>query len=110
MKSALVSSLLFTLALAGAVPKVNKKVDYNGFKVLRVNLNEKVDKLEALEKLATHVLNPGKASFVDVVVAPENVDAVNALSASTVITEDIGAALKEEGGFSSYAGSYCERI
>ncbi|KAF2273322.1 uncharacterized protein EI97DRAFT_383976 [Westerdykella ornata] len=102
MKSALVSSLLFALALAGAVPK---KVDYNGFKVLRVNLNEKLDKLEALEKLATHVLNPGKASFVDVVVAPENVDAVNALSAATVITEDVGAALKEEGGFSAYAGS-----
>lgn len=106
MKSLLLSSLLFSSAFAGAVPRAEGKVDYSGFKVVRLELAAKSAKLEAqIEELAAHVLNPGTSSVLDVVVSPDKVKAVSALaSKSTVINNDVGKALEEEGGFSAYAG------
>jgi hypothetical protein len=50
------------------------------------------------------IVNPGKKEF-DVVVAPQDVAAIKALAAdSRIINEDVGAALKEEGGVTAYAG------
>jgi hypothetical protein len=108
MRSLLLSALLLPLALAAAAPKTEKKVDYHGFKVLRLSLAKATAEVESkIEELAAHVLNPGKGPSVDVVVSPDNVDAISALaSKSTVINEDVGAALEEEGEFSAYAGSY----
>jgi murein tripeptide amidase MpaA len=105
MKSLLLSSLLFSSAFAGAVPRADAKVDYSGFKVVRLDLAGKSAKVGAqIEELAAHVLNPGESSVLDVVVAADKVKAVSALaSKSTVITNDVGAALEEEGGFSAYA-------
>lgn len=107
MKSLLLSSLLLPIILAAVVPKAEEKVDYSGFKVLRLALGKNTADLEAqIEELAAHVLNPGKSTHVDVVVSPDNVGAVEALALkSTVINEDVGAALEEEGGMSAYAGS-----
>ncbi|KAF2193109.1 carboxypeptidase B precursor [Zopfia rhizophila CBS 207.26] len=98
------SSLLLPLVL-GIVVLRAEKVDYNGYKVLRLSLGESVADIEAqIEELAAHVLNPGRAERLDVVVAPDNVDAVAALAAdSTVLTEDVGAVLEEEGEMTTYA-------
>jgi len=98
MKSLLLSSLLLPLALAGVVPRVEEKVDYSGFKVLRLTLAERTEALEAqIEELTAHILNPGRADYLDVVVSPDKVDAVAALAAeSIVITEDVGLAIEEE--------------
>ncbi|KAF2258954.1 hypothetical protein CC78DRAFT_525474 [Lojkania enalia] len=98
MKSLLLISLLLADALSFVVPRAGQEVDYSGFKALRLKLSEQSEDIEAqIEELAAHVLNPGRSELLDVVVAPENVDAVTALAAeSTVITEDVGAAFKEE--------------
>lgn len=105
MKTTILTSalLLSSTALATVVPRAGKKVDYNGFKVLRVASTDAV-KAE-IESLAAHILNPGTSAELDVVVSPENVDALTALVAeSKVLNEDVGAALAEEGEMSVYAG------
>ena len=104
MKSILTSALLLSTAFGTVVPRAGKKVDYNGFKVLRVSSTEDVK--AQIENLAAHVLNPGKSAQLDVVVSPENVDALTALVAeSQVLNEDVGAALAEEGEMKAYAGT-----
>jgi carboxypeptidase A2 len=106
MKTTIITStlLLSTTALGTVVPKAPKKVDYNGFKVLRVASTDDVK--AQIEGLATHVLNPGKSAELDVVVSPENVDTLTALVAeSKVLNEDVGAAFAEEGQMSAYAGT-----
>jgi carboxypeptidase A2 len=101
----LTSALLFSTALASVVPKAPKKVDYSGFKALRVAITDDVK--AQIESLAAHVLNPGKSAELDVVVSPENFDALTALVVeSQVLNEDVGAALAEEGQMSAYAGSW----
>jgi hypothetical protein len=98
MKSLILASILLPFALAGVVPQVEKKVDYSGFKVLRLTLANKNAKLEAkIDELTAHVLNPGKAEFLDVVVSPANIEAVTALAVkSVVINENVGLALEKE--------------
>lgn len=105
MKTTILTSalLLSSTAFGTVVPKAGKKVDYNGFKVLRVTSTNDVQ--AQIESLAAHVLNPGKSAEMDVVVAPENVDALTALVAeSKVLNEDVGAALAGEGEMGIYAG------
>jgi hypothetical protein len=105
MKFILTSALLASTAFGSAVPRADKKVDYSGFKALRVTLPEGSENVKAqLESLVAHVLNPGKKEL-DVVVAPKDIAALNALvGESKVITEDVGAALAEEEHMSAYAG------
>lgn len=106
MKASVLSALaLLPLAFGAALPKP-KKVDYTGFKGIRVNVPE--DDQEArhqISKLAASVLNPGSHEALDIVVSPENVDAVLRLAANTtILVEDIGAAFAEEDTASLYAG------
>ncbi|KAF1935960.1 carboxypeptidase-like protein A1 precursor [Clathrospora elynae] len=101
MKSILVSMLLLSTTFCAVVPSV-KKVDYSGFKVIRVASTDDVK--DQIESLAAHVLNPGKSTEIDVVVSPDNVEALIALVAeSKVLNEDVGAALAEEGEMQTYA-------
>ena len=102
MRFLLSGALLLTTALGSAVPKADKKIDYTGFKVLRLSLPKTKQNFDVqLEELAAHVLNPGKTTL-DVVVSPENVDALRAIaSESTIINEDFGASLAEEGTLKS---------
>ncbi|CRK35371.1 hypothetical protein BN1723_004128 [Verticillium longisporum] len=105
MKASVLSALaLLPLAFGAALPKP-KKVDYTGFKGIRVNLPE--DDQEArhqISKLAASVLNPGSHEALDIVVSPENVDAVSRLATNTtILVEDIGAAFAEEDTASLYA-------
>lgn len=102
MKYILTSALLASSAFASVVPRDNKKVDYSGFKLLRL---ENTAGLEAkIEELSAHVLNPGKSAQLDVVVSPDNVDAISSLAESKVINDDVGAILAEEGEMGVYAG------
>tara|TARA_R110002003_G_scaffold41_19_gene2978 strand:- start:4281 stop:4643 length:363 start_codon:yes stop_codon:yes gene_type:complete len=105
MKFILTSALLASTTLSSVVPRAGQKVDYSGFKALRVTLPEGSESIKAqLEDLVAHVLNPGKAEL-DVVVAPQDIDAVKALVAeSKVLNEDVGAALAEEGELQALAG------
>ncbi|KAH8708642.1 hypothetical protein GQ44DRAFT_752695 [Phaeosphaeriaceae sp. PMI808] len=104
MKFIFTSALLASTTLASAVPGAGPKVDYNGFKAVRVTLPEGSESVRAqVESLVAHVLNPGK-SELDVVVAPNDVEALEALvTDSKIINENVGAALAEEGEMGIYA-------
>jgi hypothetical protein len=106
MRFILTSALLASAAVCSVVPRAGQKIDYNGFKAVRVTLPEGSESVKAqIEGLVAHVLNPGKKEF-DVVVAPQDVAALKALVVdSKVINEDVGAALKEEGEVTAYAGT-----
>lgn len=105
MRSSLILALL-PLALATAVPS-SKKVDYNGFKSLRITLPEGAeDSLAEINKLAATILNPGATEKIDLVVSPENISKVKKLASdTTVLVEDVGAALAEEKTSTVYAGT-----
>jgi hypothetical protein len=107
MKFLLTSALLASTTLGSVVPRAGQKVDYNGFKALRITLPEGSESVKAqVEDLVAHVLNPGKSAELDVVVAPQDVEALNALvGESKVIAEDVGAVLADEGEVSTYAGA-----
>jgi hypothetical protein len=102
----LLFSTLVSLCAATAVPRAAQKVNYDGFKVLRLSLpTESSNVRDRLTSLVAHVLNPGRTDEIDVVVSPQNLKAVEKLAAkSSVVNEDVGAALKEEGEFGIYAG------
>ena len=112
MKFLLTSALLASTTLGSVVPRAGQKVDYNGFKALRITLPEGSESVKAqVEDLVAHVLNPGKSAELDVVVAPQDVEALNALvGESKVISEDVGAALADEGEVSTYAGQLTPEI
>ncbi|KAH7245460.1 hypothetical protein BKA59DRAFT_511414 [Fusarium tricinctum] len=95
---------LLPLALATAVPS-SKKVDYNGFKSLRITLPEGAeDAVAEINKLAATILNPGATEKIDLVVSPENISKVKKLASdTTVLVEDVGAALAEEETSTVYA-------
>lgn len=99
MKSLLLFGSLVSYSYSAVVHKAEAPVDYSGFKVVRLSLPEPGNGIEAqIEELAAHVLNPGKSSQLDVVVAPDNVEALTSLvTESSIINEDVGAALAEEG-------------
>jgi hypothetical protein len=96
---------LLPLALATAVPS-SKKVDYNGFKSLRITLPKGAeDAVGEINKLAATILNPGATEEIDIVVSPENLSKVKKLASdTTVLVEDVGAALAEEETSKVYAG------
>lgn len=117
MKYILTSALLASATFASAVPRAEQKVDYNGFKALRVTLPEgSADVKSQIEDLVAHVLNPGQIlnpaqTELDVVVAPQDVEALSALVSETkVIHEDVGEALAAEGEMGVYAGSSIENL
>lgn len=100
--SALWRLVLLPLVAASAVPRVAKdaKVDYAGFKGLRVKIPLGKSPLEVEEKLTglvAHVVNFGHGEHLDVVVADENVDSVARILEAEVIIEDVGAIIAEEG-------------
>lgn len=99
MRTSVASAVLLALGLAdaAAIEPRPAKVDYTGFRGLRVTLDEHTQEVEdKLSELVAHILNPG-ARVLDVVVDPAKVDAVTDFAASAdVIIEDVGALLAEE--------------
>ncbi|KAM0354932.1 hypothetical protein ACHAPU_000771 [Fusarium lateritium] len=102
MRSVLLA--LLPLALATAVPS-SKKVDYNGFKSLRITLPKGAEGAASeINKLAASILNPGSKEELDIVVSPENLSKVKKLASdTTVLVEDVGAAFAEETTSEIYA-------
>jgi hypothetical protein len=103
MRFIVTSALLVSAVIGSAVPTANKKVDYSGYKLMRLSSSEDLE--SKLEEIAAHVLNPGKSGHLDVVVSPDKVAEVTSLvTDSKVISEDVGAIIAEEGEMGSYAG------
>ncbi|OHE96866.1 zinc carboxypeptidase, partial [Colletotrichum orchidophilum] len=105
MKASLISAAtLVPWVLGATVPKA-AKVDYNGFKGLRITLPEGAEDLvDEINELAATILNPGSKEQLDVVVSPDNVEAISQLAVNaTVLLEDVGAAFAEEDMASVYA-------
>jgi hypothetical protein len=102
MKSMVISSLLLLpLATAAVLPERDAKVDYTGYKVLRVDVGADDAVAAEVSELAAHVLNPGTAGPIDVVVAPDSVSALNGLGVSSIVLdEDVGASIAAEGELS----------
>lgn len=106
MKASLISAFaLVPVALGATVPK-SAKVDYTGFKGLRITLPEGSEELVAqINQLAATILNPGAKEQLDVVVSPGNVDAISQLAVNTtILLEDVGAAFADEDMATVYAG------
>jgi hypothetical protein len=107
MRFIVTSALLVSAVIGSAVPTANKKVDYSGYKLIRLSSSEDLE--SKLEEIAAHVLNPGKSNQLDVVVSPDKVAEVTSLvTDSKVISEDVGAIIAEEGEMGSYAGKSFE--
>lgn len=93
------SPLLASVALAVLEARGDSKVDYHGYKVLKVGFGDDADVGAQIEGLVAHIFHPGEnKSELEVVVSPENLAAVEALALeSVVVNEDVGATLDEEG-------------
>lgn len=108
MKGLLATTLCVALAAATAVPV--KKVSYDGYKVVRVNTGNHVDKVaEIIDSLGLTTWKgaPKANSHSDIVVPPSKVAAFDAAVAdlsSTVMHEDLGASIAAESDFQIYAG------
>lgn len=115
MKASLISAVaLAPVALGATVPK-STKVDYTGFKGLRITLPEGSEYLaDQINELAATILNPGAKEQLDVVVSPGNVDAISQLAVNTtILLEDVGAAFVNEDVATVYAGestSHCYEL
>ncbi|KAI9688614.1 MAG: hypothetical protein M1820_010234 [Bogoriella megaspora] len=104
MKALIWFTLLWSLTDSAAVTKSQAKVNYDGFKVLRIANTADVALKSKINKLSAHVLTCGEGPELDVAVAPENIEAFNALAIdNTVIDEDLGSSLAAEGPFAPYA-------
>jgi hypothetical protein len=106
MKTVILSIVSLLPLAFGTVLPAPAKVDYTGFKGIRVTLPDDAPGVrDQISKLAKTVLNPGSQGNLDVVVAPENVRAVTELAANaTVLVEDMAVALAEEDVSTVYAG------
>lgn len=109
MKASLFSgAALISLALGGALPNLTK-VDYSGFKALRLTLPEGAANLtDQINELAVAILNSDSGDTLDIVSSPENVDAISQLAANTtILMEDMGASFAEEYFSTDYTGKSC---
>jgi hypothetical protein len=112
MKNSIVSAILLPLALGLVVPK-QPKVDYSGYLGLRVTVPDgDAGFEEQIEDLATHILNPGQLTHLDIVVPADKVEAVKSLAPTAeVIVEDVGATIAEEGELvSASAGEFIRLV
>ena len=98
MKLFLNSALFLALAAASAVPK--QRVNYDGYKVLRVAYNDEVESLIQKNNIATWIKESGN---IDVVIPP-GVTALDHLDAK-VMHEDLGVAVAENLAFAPAAGT-----
>ncbi|KEY74062.1 hypothetical protein S7711_02652 [Stachybotrys chartarum IBT 7711] len=91
-----------------ALPLVAAKVSYDGYKAFRIN---NLDNWDATERTLTELEYVSLScehnhQTLDVAIAPEHLDAFNALNLdATVVTEDVGAELAAEGELQPYTAS-----
>lgn len=109
MKTAAIQSLFIALAAAAAV---QPKVSYDGHKVFRVPVVDDGSHVKSvLDKLNIHAWQQPsrKGAFADIQVAPKELDAFyKAMQGQqlTVMHEDLGQSIAQEGTYQSYAGMF----
>ncbi|OLN97556.1 Metallocarboxypeptidase A [Colletotrichum chlorophyti] len=94
--SLLTAAFLPVVSVAAAL--LTAKMNYNGFKSLRIALSENAEGVvERINQLATTVLGPESQNGIDIIVSPENIDAIHQLDVNTtVLIEDIGKAITRQ--------------
>lgn len=108
MKSILLV-LPFILSLVSSLI-VPRKVNYDGYKVVRLSTGSSLAKVKSLIKdlsLSTWNGGPKENAEVDIVIPADKVaefESSTADLAKTVMHENLGAAIAEEGDYSDYRG------
>jgi len=95
-------------ALAGAVPKVERKITYDGYKAYRIATHRDAKSVtDKLAPLAVVPYNQNTDDHVDVVIPPGTIAAFEALGfKAEVLHEDLGADIRAEGVFAPYQGEF----
>ncbi len=98
--------LVAPLALAGAVPKLERKINYDGYKVYRISTHHEAESIKSkLASFAAVPFNRNTDEHLDVAIPGGEVAAFEALGFETeVMHEDLGADIREEGTFAAYEG------
>jgi DUF1365 family protein len=99
--------LLAPLALATAVPKVNQKISYSGYKAYRISAGDDAASLKStLAKFAAVQFNNfgfKTNEHVDVAISPDEIPAFEALGLKTeVMSADLGLDIAQEGALAPY--------
>jgi hypothetical protein len=104
---AAVAVLLGPLALATAVPQLEHRVSYDGYRVYRIATHHNAASVKAqLKGFATVPFNLDTDEHLDVAIPPGQISAFESLGLETeVMHEDLGADIAEEGSFAAYRGT-----
>jgi len=101
---------LLALAEAAATPAAERKVSYDGYKVVRLAVGDQAARLNGIVAdlgLSTWKGAAKPGGLADVVVPPDRVGEFEALTAdldATTMHDDLGASMADEGVFRNYAG------
>jgi carboxypeptidase A4 len=106
MKLLAIVIYLAPLAVASAVPKLERTITYDGYKAFRISTHHDAAIIKKkLSPLAAVPFNLNTDEHLDVAIPPEEVTAFEALGLETeVIHENLGADIAEEGTFAPYEG------
>jgi carboxypeptidase A4 len=107
-----------SLASAAVLPETSSKVNYDGYKLYRVDVpadsTEGLSSLYSLgASLTDSVTLQGCAhdDHLDFAVPAHELDAFQALALNgTLVEDDLGAAIAAEGPLVPYAGEFCLRL
>lgn len=99
--------LLAPLALATAVPKVNQKISYSGYKAYRISTGQDgaslKNKLAKFAAVQFNNFNFKADQHVDVAISPDEIPAFEALGLRTeVMSADLGLDIAQEGALAPY--------
>ncbi|KAL2129922.1 hypothetical protein VTI74DRAFT_7139 [Chaetomium olivicolor] len=96
--------LLIPLALAAVVPKLDRKISYNGYKAYRITTGQDATSIKnKLAKFAAVQFNFDMSQHLDVAIAPDEIPAFESLGLRTeVMSEDLGVDITQEGAFAPY--------
>lgn len=98
MKVFLVSPLLLTLGSAAALFEREERIDYNGFRVFRINTENDLETIQ--KELASFSLEPWNidtSKHMDVAISPSQLESFETLALNvTVMHEDLGADIAAE--------------
>ena len=110
MKFATAAAALFLapLSLASAVPKLERKITYDGYKVYRIATHHDAKSVKSkLASFAAVPFNHNTNEHLDVAIPGGEVAAFEALGFETeVMHEDLGADIREESTYAAYQGEF----
>ena len=106
LAAAAAALLLAPLGLASAVPKLERKITYDGYKVYRIATHHDAKSVKSkLASFAAVPFNHNTNEHLDVAIPGGEIAAFEALGFETeVMHEDLGADIREEGAYAAYQG------